>query len=561
MVIIFICQLTAYKIYFPPIRNSTSNMETPQILSGALYDISSFLSNFDQQAMATTNHNLQREVMSLITSLTYYNAQIFPWLRSNMGLLTHLKKIHIHNEPYEEMTEFFTILERGTFQLEELFLSRMIRFGTDRRSQRLLVNFFVHHCTRLQRLKIPSQLIPLFSTSLPQLCNLSILFYQCLGFFPNEPFWSEAPRHLETVEIIGATYDFVVFFFDYCVRHQLRIKSLALLDIHPTNIDLNLHLQESARRFGQVVAHSLKTLKVSCNTYIMEDTSFVGESALSFLFVSSLEVLEIDFLTKENAKALSQQCPSLKSLIMSSHYGMDTTSPFTFAEFLSSYKNTALETLELEEQSLSGIVAPALGKTFPRLVHFKMTSNNHYEETNPLPAIWKSLHGVQLESLAIEKHCVSEEFVFTSEVIPFLIGQSRLKKFYWASLISQTEFTVILNTLSRIHTLEEIEFNVDFKELFVVSGFMPRLSSLRVLKVNFLGMMDFGLEDVIQTMERFLGIFQQLDVRMPHLKTLELIMNSSNLKIHSRIRDFESVYKPLLFRNCPRLVDIVLGWN
>ena len=539
-------------------------METPQILSSALYDISSFLSNFDQQAMATTNHNLQREVMSLITSLTYYNAQIFPWLRSNMGLLTHLKKIHIHNEPYEDMMEFFTILERGTFQLEELFLSRMIRFGTDRRSQRLLVNFFVHHCPRLQRLKIPSQLIPLFYTSLPQLSDVSILFYQCLGFFPNEPFWSEAPRHLETVEIIGATYDFVVFFFDYCVRHHLRIKSLALLDIYPTNINLNLnlHLQESARRFGQVVAHSLKTLKVSCNTYIMEDTSFVGESALSFLFVSSLEVLEIDFLTKENAKALSQQCPSLKSLIMSSHYGMDTTSPFTFAEFLSSYKNTALETLEVEEQSLSSLVdAPALGKTFPGLVNFKMINSNHYEETNPLPEIWKSLHGVQLESLAIEKHCVSEEFVFTSEVIPFLMGQSRLKKFYWEPLISQIEFTVMLNTLSRIQTLEEIEFNVDFKELFVVAGFMSRLSSLRVLKVNFLGMMDFGLEDVIQTMERFLDIFQQLDVRMPHLKTLELIMNSSNLKIHSRIRDFESVYKPLLFRNCPRLVDIVLGWN
>ena len=537
-------------------------METPQILSGALYDISSFLSKFDQQAMASTNHNLQREVMSLITSLTYYDPQIIPWLRSNMGLLTHLKKIHIHNEPYEELTEFFTIMERGTFQLEELVLSRIIRFGTDRRSQRLLVNFFVHHCPRLQHLKIPSQLIPLFSTSLPQLSDLSILFYQCLGFFPNEPFWSEAPRRLETVEIIGATYDFIVFFFDYCVRHHLRIKNLALLDIHPTKIDVSLSLQESARRFGQVVAYSLKTLKVSCNTYIMEDTSFVGESALILLFVPSLEVLEIDFLTKENANALSQQCPSLKSLIMSSHYGMDTTSPFTFAEFLSSYKNTALETLELEEQSLSSLVdAPALGKTFPGLVNFKMTSNNYYEETNLLPAIWKSLHGVQLESLAIEKHNASEEFVFTSEVIPFLIGQTCIKKFYWASLISQTEFTVFMNTLSRIKTLEEIEFNVDFKELFVVAGFMPRLSSLKVLKVNFLGMMDFGLEDVIQTMERFLAIFQQLDVRMPHLKTLELIMNSSNLKIHSRIRDFESVYKPLLFRNCPRLVDIVLGWN
>jgi len=333
------------------------------------------------------------------------------------------------------------------------------------------------------------------------------------------------------------------------------------LDIHPTKIDVSFSLQESARRFGQVVAYSLKTLKVSCNTYIMEDTSFVGESALTFLFVPSLEVLEIDFLTKENANALSQQCPSLKSLLMSSPYGIDTTSPVTFAEFLSSYKNTALETLELEEQSLSGIVAPALGKTFPRLVHFKMTSNNHYEDNNLLPAIWKSLHGVQLESLAIEKHNASEEFVFTSEVIPFLIEQTCLKKFYWASLISQTEFTVFLNTLSRIHTLEEIEFNVDFKELFVVSGFMPKLSSLKVLKVNFLGMMDFGLEDVIQTMERFLAIFQQLDVRMPHLQTLELIMNSSNIKIHSRIRDFDSVYKPLLFRNCPRLVNIVLGWN
>jgi len=538
-------------------------METPQILSGALYDISSFLSKFDQQAMATTNHNLQREVMSLITSLTYYNAQILPWLQSNMGLLTHLKKIQIHNEPYEELTEFFTIMERGTFQLEELVLSRIIRFGTDRRSQRFLVNFFAHHCPRLQHLKIPSQLIPLFSTSLPQLCDLSILFYQCLGYFPNEPFWSEdsPPRHLQTVEIIGATYEFIVFFFDYCVRHQLRIKSLALLDIHPTKIDVSLSLQESARRFGQVVAYSLKTLKVSCNTYIMEDTSFVGESALTSLFVPSLEVLEIDFLTKENANALSQQCPSLKSLLMSSPYGIDTTSPVTFSEFLSSSNNTALETLELEEQSLSGIVAPALGKTFPGLVHFKMTSNNHYEETNLFPAIWKSLDGVQLESLAIEKHNASEQFVFTSEVIPFLIGQTCLKKFYWASLISQTEFTVLLNTLSRIQTLEEIEFNVDFKELFVVSGFMPKLSSLKVLKVNFLGMMDFGLEDVIQTMERFLAIFQQLDVRMPHLQTLELIINSSNIKIHSRIRDFESVYKPLLFRNCPRLVNIVLGWN
>lgn len=539
-------------------------METPQILSGALYDISSFLSKFDQQAMATTNHNLQREVMSLITSITY-NVQIIPWLRSNMGLLTHLKKIHIHNEPYEEMTEFFTILERGTFQLEELVLSsssNWMRFGTDRRSQRLLVNFFVHHCPRLQRLKIPSQLIPLFSSSLPQLCNLSILFCHCLGFFPNEPFWSEAPRHLETVEIIGATCDFVVFFFDYCVQYHLRIKSLSLLDIYPTNIDQYLNVQESARRFGQVVAHSLKTLKVSCNTYIMEDTSFVGESALGFLFVSSLETLEIDFLTKENAKALSQQCLSLKSLIMSAPYGIDTTSPFTFVEFLSSSKNTALETLELEEQSLSSLVdAPALGKTFPGLVNFKMISNNHYEKNNILPAIWKSLQGLQLESLAIEKQYVQEESVFTSEVIPFLMGQSRLKKFYWEPLISQIEFTVILNTLSRIQTIEEIEFNVDFKELFVVTSFMSRLSTLRVLKVNFLGMMDFGLEDVIQTMERFLGIFQQLDVRMPHLKTLELIMNSSNRKIHSRIRDFESVYKPLLFRNCPRLVDIVLGWN
>jgi hypothetical protein len=52
----------------------------------------------------------------------------------------------------------------------------------------------------------------------------------------------------------------------------------------------------------------------------------------------------------------------------------------------------------------------------------------------------------------------------------------------------------------------------------------------------------------------------ELNIVMPELQTLDINMNVDNTPTIPVIPNFETVYKPMFARNCPKLKKLRLGW-
>jgi hypothetical protein len=511
------------------------------------------------RALQSTNKSIRRTAFSNFYELIYTSALMIPWLQSNIANLVNLHKIRIylHRFAPDELQTLVQILNQGTFHLLNFdFIYIMVNdiYEHNEEENALITSFFAQHCNRLVQLKIYSQDLTLLHNNFPHLKTLDIYFTHNKEFnIKDAPIWQHRLSKLSSVVLDNAPSWFVSFFLDYCIINNISLKELTL-----ENIEL-IHegykpLQQIVPIFVKNCCIRLKKLSITTNGYMVEP-DFLFNPILGRLFTPGLEYLMMDTLSKEQFEIIGTQCPKLNHLNIKGALAWVHPNADDFYQYLTDYPNSELKVLRMNNESIIENFDCNLNSIFPKLIEFNILNDQQVQISSKL---WTSLSKCKLERLFIESHTVALPFSVNSAFLFFLHGQKRLEEFILSAELLMVDFTMIMNILLLLPKLQSLELIVRFEDAFMLATYLIHMPSLKSIEIYFIPNLE--LEDTIRIMSEFCKLFQELNIVMPELHTLDFILNSNNTPIIPLIPNFETVYKPMFARNCPKLKKLRLGW-
>jgi hypothetical protein len=531
-------------------------MQNPNLeLSAILF----YLNPTQIRALQSTNKTIRRAALASFKELIYNSALMLPWLQSNIVNLVNLCKIRIYMHRFNpaELETLFQVLNQGTFQLLNFdfiyILTDNIYVHNDQENA-LITTFFAQHCNHLVQLKIYSQDLILLQNTFPHLKTLDINFthYKELNI-RDAPIWQHRLSKLSSVTLDYAPSWFVSFFLDYCNNNKINLRELALENVI-LSPDGYRPLQQIVPAFVENCCTRLKILAITTNGYLVEP-DFLYLPMLSRLFTPTLQHLEMDFLSKEQFEIIGTQCPQLNHLNIQGAFAWVHPDAQDFYQYLIRYPNSELKALWINNESIIDNFDCNLHTIFPKLIEFNILNDQEVQIT---PKLWTSLSKCNLEKLFIQFHTITLTFSVNSEFLVFLQHQKNLKEFISSAELLMLDFTMLMNIVIGLPKLQSLKLMARFEDAFILTTYLIHMPSLHSIEIFFTVQPEVG--EIVEIMSKFCKLFQKLNIVMPELHTLDLILNTNNTPIIPLIPDFETVYKPMFARNCPKLKKLRLGW-
>lgn len=530
-------------------------MQNPNLqLSAILF----YLSPTQIRALQSTNKTIRRAALASFKELIYNSALILPWLRSNIGNLVNLSTLSVQFKRFApgELHTLLQVLNQGTFYLLNFnFIYTMVdNIYVHNQAQNVCIRtFFAQHCTRLIQLKLYSQDLLLIQNTFPHLQTLSIDFnhYKELDI-KDASIWQHRLSKLCSITINNAPSWFVAFFLDYCTVNKIYLREITLIDIELSPEGYR-PLEQIVPVFASDCSTRLKKLSITSNDFVV-GPDFIFNPILGRLLTPALEHLVMDILTREQFEILGTQCPRLNHLDIKGIYAMIYSNAEDFYHYLTHYPNSELKALLLNNSSIIERFNCDLHTIFPKLIEFGIYNN---EQVQIAPKLWTSLSKCNLEKIFIESDTTTT-FSANSEFLKFLIGQKNLIEFVSSAELLIVDFTMLMNILLRLPKLKSLILIVEFADAFMLATYLIHMPLLQRIEIYF--RLHLELEEIIEIMTKFCKFFQQLNIIMPELHTMELILNLDNTLIIPLIPNFENVFQPMFSRNCPKLKNLRLGW-
>lgn len=531
-------------------------MQNPNLELSAIL---SYLSPTQIRALQSANKTIRRAALASFKELFYNSALMLPWLQSNIVNLVNLCKIRIYMHRFApgELQTLFQALNRGTFHLLNFdFIYAMANdiYDHNDAENALITTFFAQHCNHLVQLKIYSQDLILLHNTFPYLKTLDIDFthYKELDI-RDAPIWQHRLSKLSSVTLDFSPSWFVSFFLDYCCNNKINLRELALENIVMSH-DGHRPLQQIVPAFVENCCSRLKILAITTNGYMVEP-DFLYLPMLSRLFTPTLEHLEMDNLSREQFEIIGTQCPQLKQLNIQGPFAWVHPEPEDFYQYLIRYPNSELKALWINNESIIDNFDCNLHTIFPKLVEFNILND---QEAQITPKLWTSLSKCNLEKLYIQCHTTTSTFSVNTEFLIFLQGQKNLKDFILSSELLLLDFTMLMNIVIGLLKLKSLKLMARFEDAFMLTTYLIHMPLLQSIEIFFTAQPE--LEEIVEIMSKFCKLFQKLNIVLPELHTLDLILNDGNTRIIPLIPNFETVYKPMFARNCPKLKKLRLGW-
>jgi hypothetical protein len=505
------------------------------------YNIIEFLQQTDKRNLQTTSRKTGQLLYSMFYEINFSKVfseakqqQFLSWLSSHIHHLRNIKKIILsQNMSFKSVQKLLQILVQGRFQLIE-FVAPTLHAPEE------FTEFFKRN-PNILNLQITRPLFVRVTTLFPHLQSLSIPHgdnnntstNQIIRFFEEQPL-----KHLTKVYIENCKQTIAQGLFENLLEKKIKIRELGFKDhrVDTVTPKMKEYMETCGIRLNHLTCYKF-------NFWEEDDDKF-----LESLIVPSLQIIYTEQIYKIVLDRM-KKCTKLKK-IMLSFYSHISISAKEFGEYIRN-NGSLVEINNIETKFLSD---PNL--IFPDSLHTLSVYLDVEENLENKRFFLEKLSASEVKNLSIEgifeKQTLQHFYTFLSkkkDLQSLEISTNRP--------LSPEESSAIMNLLILHKSVRCLKVKIDTMNISFIVTFMMNMVQLKKLEI-YINWDDYPFtsnQELLPKILQFIDLLDSVEIKMPYLEKLHIIMNVDNLPV------FTPIMAKKIKAHCPKLVDVVIGWN